>query len=242
MTSTQLVHEIRSFCQDNTNEANILKYSRYFKDGNYNAYGLTADQMVSKSKELCKKSGISLSLVLDAAPSLIQSPKHEEAQLVMLLVRDLHKQYSKESFKSIAHWFSLGITNWAQADLLATGIISPFLEKKIIEVSDLKSWLTAFNKFQRRSVPVSLIKSLKTHPRFTELFSFIDCLMTDPEREVHQGTGWFLREAWKKNPVVTEKFLLKWKNISPRLIFQYATEKMTADQKARFKRENNTEH
>jgi 3-methyladenine DNA glycosylase AlkD len=60
--------------------------------------------------------------------------------------------------------------------------------------------------------------------------------MTDPEREVHQGTGWFLREAWKRKPEETEIFLLKWKDTAPRLIFQYATEKMTAEGKGRFRR------
>jgi hypothetical protein len=48
--------------------------------------------------------------------------------------------------------------------------------------------------------------------------------------------GWFLREAWKKKPVETEAFLLKWKEVAPRLIIQYATEKMTAENKLRFKR------
>jgi hypothetical protein len=35
----------------------------------------------------------------------------------------------------------------------------------------------------------------------------------------------------------TEAFLLKWKNEAPRLIYQYATEKMTAEEKKRFKKE-----
>jgi 3-methyladenine DNA glycosylase AlkD len=61
--------------------------------------------------------------------------------------------------------------------------------------------------------------------------------MMDPEREVHQGLGWFLREAWKKQPQVTETFLFKWKNSAARLIFQYATEKMTAEEKQRFRKE-----
>jgi len=238
MTRQELISEIRSFCRDNANEANIQKYSRYFKEGNYNAYGLTSIQMESISKDLLRRPGISLSMILDTAPCLIQSPKHEEAQIVMLLVRALHRQFYPEAFRSIENWFSVGITNWAQADLLATGIIPPFLDNKIIAIQDLKSWLTSANRFQRRCVPVSLIKSLKTHPHFPELFNFIECLMTDPEREVHQGTGWFLREAWKKNPAATEEFLLKWKNVSPRLIFQYATEKMTPEQKLKFKKEN----
>ena len=55
--------------------------------------------------------------------------------------------------------------------------------------------------------------------------------MTDPEREVHQGAGWFLRQALGKNKEETEKFMLKWNEKSPRLIFQYACEKMSPEEK-----------
>lgn len=55
--------------------------------------------------------------------------------------------------------------------------------------------------------------------------------MLDAERVVHQGLGWFLREAWKIKKEETESFLLKWKNQAPRLIYQYATEKMSTEEK-----------
>ena len=41
----------------------------------------------------------------------------------------------------------------------------------------------------------------------------------------------------ERDAPVTETFLLKWKNTAPRLIIQYATEKMTLEQKLRFKKE-----
>ena len=60
--------------------------------------------------------------------------------------------------------------------------------------------------------------------------------MVDQEREVHQGVGWFLREAWKIQHEEVEVFLLEWKERAPRLIFQYACEKMSTEEKQRFKR------
>jgi len=92
------------------------------------------------------------------------------------------------------------------------------------------------NKFQRRAVPVSLIKLMKETGKVVEYVDFIESLMMDPEREVHQGVGWFLREAWKIDPLPVEEFLLKYKETAPRLIFQYATEKMTPAGKERFRR------
>jgi 3-methyladenine DNA glycosylase AlkD len=84
---------------------------------------------------------------------------------------------------------------------------------------------------------VSLIKAIKAKGGHREFLKFIDSLMMDDERVVHQGLGWFLREAWKLDKKQTETFLEKWKNKSARLIFQYATEKMTKDEKLKFRKE-----
>ncbi len=78
---------------------------------------------------------------------------------------------------------------------------------------------------------------LKTAKNFKSLFDFIEPLMTDDQKKVQQGLGWFLREAWKIKKNETESFLLKWKNEAPRTIYQYATAKMTAAQKKRFKKQ-----
>ena len=112
-----------------------------------------------------------------------------------------------------------------------------FWKKNIIKLEDLSNWRTAPNKFQRRAVPVSMLKLLKSTDNYKTLFDFIEPVMLYPEREVHQGLGWFLREAWKIKKDETEIFLLKWKNTAPRLIFQYATEKMTSEEKIRFRKE-----
>jgi len=236
MNHTFLIKKIRDHCIEHANESNVVKYSRYFREG-YDAYGLSQPQMEAGAHKITKLPGISLPIVLEAAPELLKSGKYEETGLLLLLTRILHKQYLPETFGEIAGWYKIGIHNWAHADTLGMAILPLFLSKGLTGMEDFKPWLMAENRFQRRSVPVTLIKSLKTHTDFQLLFDFIECLMTDPAREVHQGTGWFLREAWKLNAPVTEAFLVKWKNTAPRLIFQYATEKMTPEQKQNFKRE-----
>ena len=110
------------------------------------------------------------------------------------------------------------------------------LLKKIVDYKAMASWRQSSNKFQRRAVPVALIKLLKETDDYREFLAFIEVLMMDPAREVHQGVGWFLREAWKKQALQTEEFLFKFKDSAPRLIFQYATEKMTPVEKERFRR------
>jgi len=231
MNSKELTNEIRLFC-----ESIVKKYSRFFKEG-YDGYGLDLAVFNGKISELYTNNQLTLKLVLETAPFLIQSGKFEETSFAAYLLKHFNNEYSLEIFHEIEKWFSIGINNWAHTDFISSDILAEFLLKKIVKLNDFSKWLSSENKFQRRAVPVSFIKLLKHNYNFSELFEFIEPLMTDKEREVHQGVGWFLREVWKLKKDETEKFLFKWKNVSPRLIYQYATEKMTKEEKLRFKKE-----
>jgi 3-methyladenine DNA glycosylase AlkD len=233
--SNQLFETIHNFCISNADEAIVKKYSRYFKEG-YPGYGVPGALFEEKVREIKSYPGISLELLMETAPLLIRTGRYEETTFAIRLTLGFSRQFTKVTFHETEKWFSLGITNWAHTDYFCGDVMKIFFKKGIINLTDLSDWRTAKNKYQRRAVPVSLIKELKTTPDFTPFLSFIDPMMTDQEREVHQGLGWFLRVAWKSQPDPVEAFLLKWKDTSARLIFQYATEKMTKEQKERFRR------
>jgi 3-methyladenine DNA glycosylase AlkD len=236
MKAEELYDDIIEFCKSNTDEAIIKKYSRYFKDGQYDAYGLPLNILEDKVKEILENEDVDLTVIRETSTLLVRNPKYEGVSFAYLFYKSFLKQFDKWTFTDIIVWFETGINNWAHCDVICGELIYPLLKKNIITPVDLKPWITASNKFQRRAVPVSLIKPLKTANEFLPYFNIIEPLMTDPDREVHQGVGWFLREAWKKEKEETESFLLKYKDISPRLIFQYACEKMNVDEKIRFKR------
>jgi 3-methyladenine DNA glycosylase AlkD len=236
MNSIELVDEIRKYCRAHANEANVVKYSRYFK-GEFNAYGLANGLVEAKVKELVSGRRVTIPLILQAAPDLVVSEKYEETGFVVLMLNQLKKEYTRDVFGAIETFFAYGIHNWAHADILGMWILPDLVKQQVVTMEDFRSWLSSEYKFQRRCVPVTLIKSLKTTDDFNPLFEFIEPLMRDPEREVHQGAGWFLREAWKLNRDVTEKFLMKHRNTAPRLIIQYATEKMTKDERLKFRRD-----
>lgn len=230
-----IISAVHEYCLANASETNALKYARYFREGLYNGYGLTAAQIYEGAKEIPRQINITLESAMNAAPQIILQGKSEEVSIVMLIIKGMHRQFTKATFESMAGWYRYGINNWAHADTMGMMILPLFFKKNMIQVNDFSDWLVAENKYQRRSVPVTLIKVLKLDPDVEELFKFIECLMTDPEREVHQGTGWFLREAWKRQPLKTEAFLMKWKDTCPRLIIQYATEKLSKEERTRFK-------
>jgi 3-methyladenine DNA glycosylase AlkD len=221
---------------ENADPAIVEKYSHYFKEG-YPGYGLQKGVFEEIVDSLLARPEVTLELVLKTAPLLIETGKYEETSALIRMTLKYHKQFSRDTFLEVEKWFGSGITNWAHTDYICGELMHLFFKKKIIEMNDLRGWRNAKNKFQRRAVPVSLIKPMKGASDFQPFYNFIDPMMMDPEREVHQGLGWFLREAWKKQAEPTELFLMKWKNSAPRLIFQYATEKMTPDQKQGFRKE-----
>lgn len=235
MDHKELIQEIRDYCIENQNPEIVKKYSRYFK-GEYIAYGLTTQLMQDKLKLLLSVEKVDLQTVLQAGPELIAQPHYEVPSFALLLLFGHKKHFTIEVFRHIESWYKIGIRNWAHSDTLGMMILPVFYINGIIELSDFKVWLKAENPFQRRSVPVTLIKALKKTDDYNVLFEFLSPLMTDPIREVHQGMGWFLREAWKLKPEQTETFLLKYKDVSPRLIFQYACEKMDKVGKEKFKK------
>lgn len=236
MKAEELVEDIRTYCQAHADEDTVKKYSRFFTEG-YDAYGLSSNLFTEKVDALLRSKEVNLKLVLDAGKALIQSGKYEEAGFAICLVKGFCGQFDIKTFHQVESWFQIGIRNWAHTDIFCGYLMTPFFEKGIVDLKDLADWRTAKNKYQRRAVPVAMLPLLKTAKDFRTLFAFIEPLMTDEQEKVQQGLGWFLREAWKIKRKETEAFLLKWKNTAGRKIYQYATEKMTAAQKKRFKKE-----
>ncbi len=236
MKGMELYEEIRSYCRANADVAIVKKYSRYFKEG-YDAYGLSREKLEEKVQSMLSDESINMKLVLSASRHLIKSGKYEETSFAIRLLNEFSEQFTAATFKEIEKWFEIGITNWAHTDGICGLLISKFFERNIISLETLSDWRTAKNKYQRRAVPVVMIDLLKSTTDYAPLFAFIEPLMLDSEKVVHQGLGWLLREAWKLKRKKTEAFLLKWKNDAARVIFQYATEKMTAKEKKRFKEE-----
>lgn len=235
MTPREIASNVAAYGEAHQNPELVAKYSRYFKEG-YDAYGLTHEQVQARVDEILSLPGMSLPNILETTHLLVPSPKYEMTAIAIQLVKSLYRQWDTTVFPAIEAWFSEGITNWAHTDYICGELMNLLFRKKLVSTDSLAHWRTASNRFQRRAAVVSLIKPMKLSTDFSPWFAFIEPMMRDPAREVHQGLGWFLRETWKKQPGPTEVFLHKYKDTAPRLIFQYATEKMTKEGRERFRK------
>jgi len=229
--------EIRKFCEKNANPDIVKKYSRYFTEG-YDAYGLDQKNYESqrdKWLELWKKD-FTLNDYLLLGDQLISTGKYEEASYAISFIYSNTENFAPETFDRLGSWLEKGIINWAHTDVLSGKALYYFFTNKIINIERLKEWTESPSKWKRRAVPVTLIEVLSTDIPLERLFHIIELLMSDSDKFVQKGLGWFLREAWKRNPGETEDFLLKWKDTCGRTIIQYATEKMDRENKDRFRR------
>ena len=237
MDKAKAIAEIREFLTKNSDPKIVEKNSRYFKEG-FQGYGI-AQEIFEKQRDIWleKWKDNDLKWFAELGTELVKSGKYEEGVLAIRILRPFKDKSPRETLELFGKWLEIGFANWAHVDYLSAEIVGPMLKDGKISLADISDWRKSSSKWKRRAVPVSMIKLLKTTDKYAPLLKFIEPMMRDDERVVHQGLGWFLREMWKKNPAPVESFLLEWKNISARLIFQYACEKMTKEQKERFKKE-----
>ncbi|MCC7155341.1 MAG: DNA alkylation repair protein [Bryobacterales bacterium] len=239
LTPEVLVREIEEYCRTHADEKSAGKWARYFSEG-YDAWGLLDKNhdiwTTQKAAWLEAYGTVGLSGFLKAGKLLMASGKYEEGSLAIQFLAAHKSQFESQHMPVLARWFEDGIRNWAHTDVLCSEVLGPLLKMRRLKLDDFTSWRTAAPKFQRRAVPVSMISLLAGTTELAPLLDFLRPMMLDEERVVHQGLGWFLREAWKKHTRPVEQYLLEWKEKSARLIYQYATEKMTAAQKSRYRR------
>jgi len=236
MKAGELYEDIRKHCKKHADKKQVEKYAKFFTEG-FDAYGLSKEAFEGKVESLISDDKISMQQVLSASKQLVKSGKYEETNFAICLLKEFSNQFDEKTLTQIEPWFKIGIVNWAHCDIFCGYLMTPLFEKKLVKLDDLSDWRESENTYQRRAVPVAMLTLLKMRKSYKALFKFIDPLMMDTEKKVQQGLGWFLREAWKIKRKETEAFLLKWKDKSPRTIFQYATEKMTAEERKAFRKD-----
>jgi len=237
MLIDQLQNEIRGFCEQNADQALVTKYQRYFVEG-YDAFGVDGKLMEQQRAAWLAQYRAQLGLAgfLDLGDRLVATGKYEEASFALGFARAFEKEFAPHTLERLGNWLERGIGNWAHTDSFSLDLLALFITRRIVPLQAISTWRQSPSRWKRRSVPVSLIKTLKMDFDIVELLQFLAPLMNDPEKVVQQGLGWFLREAWKQYPAGVEAYLLEWKETCGRIVVQYATEKMTLEQKARFKR------
>ena len=235
----KIEREIRRFLKANADKAVITKYAKYFKEG-YDPYGVAGEKLHPKIDEwfnICEEK-LSRRQLLSLCDHLLSSGKYEEASIAIEFMVRLRDTYNKSLFNTVGKWFEKYIINWAHCDVACHTVLYPFLADKVIGFKDLLAWTDSPYRWKRRAVPVTMVEDFHKGgtANVARAIQVARKLILDPEKVVQQGTGWLLREVWKKSPKKVEDFLFKWKDQAPRLIIQYATEKIDKAKRKKFRR------
>ncbi len=244
-----LAEEIRKYCAAHADASVATKYQRYFKEG-YDAWGLLdkGNPFFEERRDewLATYARIGVGGFIEAGEELFASGRFEEGAIAVMFLEARRGEMDGRDGLALARWYEAGLANWAHNDSLCGRLLAPLLKDGRLRLESLAPWRQSPLRYLRRAVPVAMLGLLPPLKKgqvaapadrrtIKRLLEFLRPMMLDHERVVHQGLGWFLREAWKKDAASVEPFLLQFKDSAPRLIFQYATEKMTAEGKARFR-------
>ena len=204
----------------------------------YDAYGVDLKDIKTEMDGWIKdyRESFGLEGFLRLGDELVGSGKYEEGMIAISLIKHFSQEFTPRTLDHLGKWLESGLCNWAHVDVFSGDVLSVFVVEKIVDLDAFSAWRNAISKWKRRSVPVTLLSAIKNDYPIKILLEFIEPMVMDEEKVVHQGLGWFLREAWKKEPATLEAFLLKWKDRCARLIIQYATEKMDKQKKSVFKK------
>lgn len=235
--SDQKIKEIRSFCMANSNPANIVKYSRYFKEG-FDGYGLDQKVFEAQRDKWIEewKHEMTIQKYLDLGDQIFPTGKYEEITFTICFLKSERENYTEATFDRIGKWFDKGIFNWASTDVLCMLVLSSFFIDNIVGYEKLKEWTKSGSEWQRRAVPVTLVELVKNGLRSEDAFLLTDPIILDKSEYVQKGIGTLLRGLWKLHPVETEDYLLKWKDQCGRVIIQVATEKMEKEYRKKFRK------
>lgn len=230
--------QIRQFCEVNANPEIVKKYARYFTEG-YDAYGLGSAVFETQRDQWLGEWNHEMSFqdYLELGDRLIATGKYEEASFAISFVYHQADKFTGETFERLGKWLENGILNWGHTDVLSGKGLACFFNNHLLEIEAFAPWTQSVSVWKKRSVPVTLVEIVKTNTSIERILSVIEPLMMDQAQKVQQGLGWLLRETWKKEPALTETFLMKWKDTCGRTIIQYATEKMTKEYRTKFRKE-----
>lgn len=229
--------EIRRFCQENANPELVKKYSRFFTEG-YDAWGLDRVTFETQRDRWLDewKNDFSIGDYFELGSKLVSTGKYEEAGFAISLMYHNTGSFTPDTFEGLGRWLEEGITNWGNTDVLSGKGLAYFFTSGMLEIEVLGGWTGSPSIWKRRAVPVTLVEVVKRDIPVKRILAVIEPLMMDQAKKVQQGLGWLLREAWKRDPDITEAFLLKWKDSCGRTIIQYATEKMAKEERLKYRR------
>lgn len=147
------------------------------------------------------------------------------------------KQYDENTFSLFESWLIRFVRGWGDCDDFCTHAFGELIIQNTDLVKKIIPWTKREEFWMRRAAAVVTIPSIY-HNKYKETNPIVisDLLMNDKNDLVCKGYGWMLKVLSVKEPQLVFDYLVKNKDVMPRVSFRYALEKMDKDRKAELMR------
>lgn len=144
----------------------------------------------------------------------------------------VRKQYDEDTFSIFESWLIKYVCGWGDCDDFCTHAFGDLIIQKPELIAKIKLWTERKDFWMRRAAAVILIPSIQKDS-YGEVYAteIADLLMNDENILVLKGYGWMLKVLSTKKPDKVYNYLVRNKEIMPRVSFRYATEKMDRNMK-----------
>ncbi|MFI6483626.1 DNA alkylation repair protein [Nonomuraea sp. NPDC050663] len=206
------------------------KIQRYFSDGVSGAVGVRMGQVFGLAKEFVDLPPAELNTLLD-------SPIRE-ARVGALSIMDKQARLKRTTEERRRELFELYLSrmdvidNWDLVDLAAPWVIGRYLEGKPHDVLD--DLARSANPWERRTAVYAALYFTRLGDT-DDIYRLAHVLVSDPHELVQKAVGGVLREAGKKDRPRLLEFLGRHAAVMPRTMLAYATEHLSAEEKAAYR-------
>lgn len=199
-------------------------FQRFFKTGlgEYGEGDIFLGINVPTSRKIAKEFQ---NLKLIEIKELIESKKHEERFIALLILIIQYKNGYEDEKKTIYNFYlknTKHINNWDLVDVSAHYIVGDYLYDKDKQI--LYELAKSQDLWEKRISIISTWFYIRKN-RFIETLKIAEILLHDEHDLIHKAVGWMLREVGKKNLKAEEDFLKKHYKKMPRTMLRYAIEK-----------------
>jgi len=237
--SEKIIKEIQSKLKDSAPQLTKEQIMRRYKvlnskNPNFFGYGHKMVLLEKLARTIQQNLECDYKVALDVFQSLMNSNIHEEKFMAVLFLNRFKKDFDEKIIELFLETFSENCDTWALCDSSMIKILGPFLAKEqneTLALETIKKWANHENMWIRRASMVILLKIIMIKKTFDPPFVFdiIENIFNsagEPEQYIHKGIGWLLKTCSRYDQGSIIAYLKKNKDVFPRLILRYASEKL----------------
>ncbi len=173
-----------------------------------------------------------LELSFKEIEQVLKSKIHEERLCALFILVEKNKiafkSNDKKKQRQIVNFYlknKTWVNNWDLVDTSAHFILGQAVMDKIVSKKVLDDLAGSKNLWDRRIGIISTWIMIRSGEYKTTI-KLSEKLLADKEDLIHKAVGWMLREIWKKDSDLVEKFIKENYDNMPRTTLRYTIEKM----------------